>query len=70
MHDLNNEMLGLGIGLVSAQHLEGGPQAQLYTNTGKMELELSGSHGTSYLDDDISSAWLIQDVLEVRQRVP
>ena len=69
MHDLNNELLDLGIGLVSAQHLEGGPQAQLYINTGKMELELSGSHGTSYRDDDdVSSAWPVPNVLGVRPR--
>ncbi len=68
MHDLNNELLGLGIGLVSAQHLEGGPQAQLYINSGELELELSGSHGTSFRDDDISSAWPIPNVLGVRPR--
>jgi exopolysaccharide biosynthesis protein len=69
MHDLNNELLGLGIGVVSAQHLEGGPQAQLYINTGEMELEISGSHGTSFRDnDDISMAWPIPNVLGVRPR--
>jgi hypothetical protein len=71
MHDLNNELLGLDIGLVSAQHLEGGPQAQLYINTGETELELSGSHGTSFRDDgSIASAWPIPNVLGVRPRVP
>jgi hypothetical protein len=69
MYDLNNELLGLDIGLVSAQHLEGGPQAQLYINTGETELELSGSHGTSFHDDDdISTAWPIPNVLGVRPR--
>jgi len=70
MHDLNEELLGLDIGLVSAQHLEGGPQAQLYINTGEMELELSGSHGTSFRDDDaVSFAWPIPNVLGVRPRI-
>jgi hypothetical protein len=69
MHDLNNELLGLGIGVVSAQHLEGGPQAQLYVNTGGTELEMSGSHGTSFSDNaDISAAWPIPNVLGVRPR--
>ena len=69
MHDLNEELLALDIGLVSAQHLEGGPQAQLYINTGDTEVELSGSHGTSFRDDnDISSAWPIPNVLGVRPR--
>ena len=69
MHDLNNELLRLGIGLVAAQHLEGGPQAQLYIHTSEMELELSGSHGTSFLEEDDSSvAWPIPNVLGVRPR--
>jgi hypothetical protein len=69
MHDLNNELLGLGIGVVSAQHLEGGPQAQLYVNAGGIELEMSGSHGTSFSDNaDISAAWPIPNVLGVRPR--
>ena len=69
MHDLNNELLRLGIGLVSAQHLEGGLQAQLYINTGEVEFEISGSHGTSFREnDDISAAWPIPNVLGVRPR--
>ena len=70
MHDLNNELLGLGIGLVAAQHLEGGPQAQLYIHAGEVEFEISGSHGTSFRqEDDISVAWPIPNVLGVRPRV-
>jgi hypothetical protein len=69
MHDLNNELLQLDIGLVAAQHLEGGPQAQLYINTGEMEFAMSGSHGTSFSDnDDVSTAWPIPNVLGVRPR--
>ena len=70
MHDLNNELLSLGIGLVAAQHLEGGPQAQLYINVGDVEFEVSGSHGTSSREnDDISISWPIPNVLGVRPRV-
>jgi len=69
MHDLNNELLGLGIGLVAAQHLEGGPQAQLYIAAGEVEFEISGSHGTSFRENDgISVAWPIPNVLGVRPR--
>ena len=69
MHDLNNELLGLGIGLVAAQHLEGGPQAQLYIDAGEVEFEISGSHGTSFRENDgISVAWPIPNVLGVRPR--
>ena len=70
MHDLNNELLRLGIGLVAAQHLEGGPQAQLYINTGDVEFEISGSHGTSSSENDgVSISWPIPNVLGVRPRV-
>jgi hypothetical protein len=70
MHDLNNELLRLGIGLVAAQHLEGGPQAQLYIHAGDVEFEISGSHGTSSREnDDISVSWPIPNVLGVRPRV-
>jgi hypothetical protein len=70
MHDLNDELLGLGIGLVAAQHLEGGPQAQLYIKTGEVKIEMSGSHGTSFRDNsEMSAAWSIPNVLGVRPRV-
>lgn len=69
MHDFNNELLKLGIGLVAAQHLEGGAQAQLYVNAGGVEVELSGSHGSSFHEEHgISFAWPIPNVLGVRPR--
>jgi len=69
MHDFNNELLGLGIGLVAAQHLEGGPQAQLYIHVGEKKYEFNGSHGTAFADDDeTSTAWPIPNVLGVRPR--
>ena len=69
MHELNNELLRLDIGLVSSQHLEGGPQAQLYINTGETEFEIFGSHGTSYREnDELSMSWPIPNVLGVRPR--
>jgi len=71
MHDFNNELLGLDIGLVSAQHLEGGPQAQLYVNTGETEFEISGSHGSSSRETGgFSASWPVPNVLGVRPRVP
>jgi hypothetical protein len=38
MHDLNEALLGLEIGLVAAQHLEGGPEAQLYVALTRLEI--------------------------------
>lgn len=69
MHDFNNELLKLDIGLVAAQHLEGGAQAQLYVNAGGVEFEISGSHGSTFHEEHgISLAWPIPHVLGVRPR--
>lgn len=71
MHDLNQELLSAGIGLVAAQHLEGGPEAQLYVHAGKTELEMFGSYETSFREDDSNSiAWPVPNVLGVRLRTP
>ena len=70
MHDLNQELLSAGIGLVAAQHLEGGPEAQLYVKLGAFELEVCGSYETFFREDDgNAAAWPIPNVLGVRRRV-
>ena len=69
MHDLNDEMLAAGIGIVAAQHLEGGPEAQLYIHAGKFKLEEFGSYETSFRENDSNSTpWPIPNVLGVRPR--
>lgn len=69
MHDLNRELLSLGIGLVAAQHLEGGPEAQLFLRAGDFELELFGSYETLFREDDGNdAAWPVPNVLGVRPR--
>lgn len=71
MHDLNNEVLAAGIGLVAAQHLEGGPEAQLYLHVGAAELEMYGSCETAFRENDTNSAaWAVPNILGVRQRPP
>jgi phosphodiester glycosidase len=70
MHTLNEELLSGGIGLVALQHLEGGPEAQLYLKVGNTEFELSGSYETSLRQDDRNAiAWPIPNVLGVRRRM-
>lgn len=44
MHDFNNVLLALPLGIVSAQHLEGGPQAQLFIRAGKRIIEFHSGH--------------------------
>jgi hypothetical protein len=69
MHDLNEELLSAGIGLVAAQHLEGGPEAQLYFHVGKAEQEMFGSYESGFRENDSNGkAWEIPNVLGVRPR--
>ena len=50
MHDFNNLLLELPIDLISAQHLEGGPEAQLFINSGDFKLDLTGGFETGFLE--------------------
>jgi len=69
MYDLNQELLKSDIGLVAAQHLEGGPEVQLYLRVGKVERELVGSFETFFREDDFNSiAWPIPSVLGLRPK--
>lgn len=69
MHDLNEELLAAGIGLVAAQHLEGGPEAQLYVHVGNLEMELCGSYETSFRENDSNSVAVpVPNILGVRPR--
>lgn len=69
MHDLNEELLTSGIGVVAAQHMEGGPEAQLYVHVGTTELEMFGSYETSFKENDRNSAaWPVPNVIGVRPR--
>ena len=69
MHDLNLELLASDIGLVAAQHLEGGPEAQLYLQVGQTKLEMFGSYETSFREDDNNAAaWPVPNILGVRPR--
>jgi len=69
MHDLNRELISADIGLTALQHLEGGPEAQLYLKVDELELELFGSYETSFRENDGNSApWPIPNVLGIRRR--
>jgi len=47
MHDLIQELLASDLGLVAAQHLEGGGPAQLYIHVDGFEREMAGSLGAA-----------------------
>ena len=69
MHDLNEMLLALDIGLQCAQHLEGGPEAQLYIEVGEFKQEMVGSYETDfYPRDDNHVAWKVPNVIGIRQK--
>ncbi len=69
MDDLCRELLALDIGLVAAQHLEGGPEAQLYVRLGSVEREWFGSFETSFRENDENEqAWPVPNVIGIRAR--
>ena len=71
MHDFNDELLRGDLDLVCAQHLEGGPEAQLYLRVGEVELELFGSFETSFRENlENAAPWPIPNVLGLRPRTP
>ncbi len=68
MQDFVRVLLSSGIGIVAAQHLEGGRLAQLYLKAGDVELELfEGAEGSS-ASRTKASAWPIPNVIGVRRR--
>ena len=69
MHDFNQRLLSLGIGLVAAQHLEGGAQAQLFLRIGEVELKLSGRRNPLYLEGTGNDLlWPIPNIMGVRPK--
>jgi len=69
MYELNEELLHARIGIVAAQYLEGGPEAQLYVHIGNSEMEMFGSYETAFEESDTNSeSWPIPNVLAIRPR--
>lgn len=69
MHDLNEILLGFPIDLVCAQHLEGGPEAQLYVGIGGTSLEILGGYETGFFEKGwIETAWRIPFVIGIAPR--
>lgn len=69
MHDLNALLLSLPIDLVCAQHLEGGPEAQLYFKYGDIEISLCGSYETSSNENDLNIfQFPVPNVIGIKKR--
>ncbi|NQS97888.1 MAG: phosphodiester glycosidase family protein [candidate division Zixibacteria bacterium] len=69
MHDFNRLLLDLPIDIVCAQHLEGGPEAQLYFNYGEMEISLCGSYETGFFESDLNFfLFAVPNIIGVKER--
>ncbi len=71
MRQLNETLLTLPIGLVAAQHLEGGSEAQLFVQHNGFERELAGGYTPSFRNQQMSlGAWPIPNVIGIVPRKP
>lgn len=71
MRQLNETLLTLPIGLVAAQHLEGGSEAQLFIRHNGFERELAGGYTPSFSNQQMSlGAWPIPNVIGIVPKKP
>lgn len=64
MYDFNNILISLPIGIVCAQHLEGGPEASLYFSHRGKEIKSFGSYETNFNENDNNNLyWPIPNVI-------
>jgi uncharacterized protein YigE (DUF2233 family) len=69
MHDLNQELLASGIGIVAAQHLEGGFEAQFYLNQGDVEIDLFDRYDAKSKEyNGNEEPWPIPNIIGIRPR--
>jgi hypothetical protein len=67
MHDFNERLLALPIDIVAAQHLEGGPEAQLFVRWEQFELELVGDSEDGFVQNN-TLAWPVPNILGISPR--
>ena len=68
-HDLNKILKKLPLDISIAMYTEGGPQAQLYINTGKKEYEFVGSYEKSLLQSNAALiSWPLPNVIGISAR--
>ena len=68
MHDLNQELLNSGIGIVAAQHLEGRVEAQMYLHQGNTEIDLFDNIDSNSDNSNGAEAWPIPNIIGIRPR--
>jgi hypothetical protein len=68
-YDLINILKKLPLNISRAMYTEGGPQAQLYINSGNQELEFTGSYETNSNEaNEDSIAWPLPNVIGISKR--
>src|SRR5262245_30266655 len=68
-HDLIDILLALPLRIERALYAEGGPEAQLYVNSGGQEHEWVGSYESGFNeDDDNHRAWPVPNVVGIARR--
>lgn len=69
VHDVIEILRELPLGLARAMYVEGGPEAQLYVESGDRALEFVGSYETGFNEnDDNAAAWPVPNVVAIRRR--
>ena len=69
MPEFNDTLLALPLGITSAMHVEGGPEASLSIHAGGVDLDLNGSYETGFNENDGErSQWPIPNVLGVAKK--
>jgi hypothetical protein len=69
MQELNDTLLALPLGITSAMHVEGGPEASLSIHAGGVDLDLNGSYETGFNENDGEQAqWPIPNLIAVPRK--
>ncbi len=68
MHDFNRALLSLPIGVVCAQHLDGGPHASLYFARNGVVKSFIGAAQLTFARDEIISGVALPNVIGFRKR--
>jgi hypothetical protein len=68
MIDFNRRLLALPLDIVSAMHVEGGPEASLSIRAPGLKLDLAGSFETGFRENDGNGVqWALPNVIGVRE---
>lgn len=69
VYDLINHLKGLDLKLKRLMYLEGGPEASLYVNHEKLQLQKMGSYETGFNENDNNKEyWQIPNVIGIARR--